>query len=140
MTTFLDSCFFISLLNSRDENHKISLALLQKFKNEKFGKLLTSDYILDEVITTIWGHTHNKNLVIRAYKTICHKPEFVSLRLIKNTHLVLAWERWNKFSDWPKRPLSFTDCTTLSLMEIEKINHLVTFDNEFMGLVSIINK
>jgi predicted nucleic acid-binding protein len=139
MTTLLDSCFFVALLNLRDEKHNDAKKLLKVLKEAKYGSLQTTDYVVDEVLTTIWGHTHRKDLVINAYKVTCQKPEFVQFKKIKNKHFGISWEKWKQLAEWPKKPLSFTDCTILAYMEIENIEFLATFDTEFDGLVKIVN-
>ncbi|MDH5403517.1 MAG: hypothetical protein OEY49_13565 [Candidatus Heimdallarchaeota archaeon] len=42
-----------------------------------------------------------------------------------------------KYTEWPKRPLSFTDCHILAICEWVNIKTLLTFDDEFNGLISI---
>lgn len=137
MSTFLDSGFFIGLLNKRDENHDRAKKLLKVLKDPMYGSLLTTDYIVDEVLTTIWGHTHRKDLVINAYQVTCQKPEFVHFKRLEDKHFVSSWKKWKQIAEWPKRPLSFTDCTILAYMESENTEYLVTFDDEFDGLVNI---
>lgn len=138
MSTFLDSCFFVALLNTRDEKHDNAKELLKVLKETKYGSLLTTDYVVDEVLTTIWGHTHRKDLVINAYKVTCQKPEFVQFKKIEDKHFEISWKKWEQLAEWPKKPLSFTDCTILAYMESENIEFLVTFDDEFDGLVNIV--
>ena len=138
MSTFLDSCFFVALLNTRDENHNNAKKLLKELKKVEYGSLLTTDYIVDEVLTTIWGHTHRKDLVINAYQVTCQKPEFVQFKKISDQHFGTSWKKWEQLADWPKKPLSFTDCTILAYMDLENIEFLVTFDNEFEGLVNTV--
>ncbi len=138
MATFIDSCFFVALLNTRDEKHKNAKKLLIELKKRKFGSLLTTDYIVDEVLTTVWGHTHRKDLVVKAFNITCQQPKFVKFKKIEDTHFVLSWKKWQQLAEWPKKPLSFTDCTILAFMELENIEFLVTFDDEFDGLVELV--
>lgn len=139
MGTFLDSNFFIALLNTRDELHEKAKKKLTTLKDPKFGSLVTTDYVVDEVITTIWGQTHRKDLVKKAFSLICQIPRFVQFKKISRDHLTLTWEKWVQLAEWPKRPLSFTDCTILAFMELEHIEYLLTFDSEFKELVKIVN-
>ncbi len=138
MSTFLDSCFFVALLNTRDEKHDNAKKLLKMLKKAKYGSLITTDYVVDEVFTTIWGHTHRKDLVINAYKLTCQKPEFVQFKKIEDKHFGISWKKWKQLAEWPKKPLSFTDCTILAFIESENIEFLVTFDDEFDGLTNIV--
>jgi predicted nucleic acid-binding protein len=138
MSTFVDSCFFVALLNNRDEKHVDAKKILSLLRSNQYGALVTTDYIVDEVLTTIWGHTHRKDFVINAYNIICKKPEFVQFKKITDQHFGLSWQKWEQIAEWPKKPLSFTDCTILAFMELEKVVNLVTFDSEFDGLVNIL--
>lgn len=138
MSPFVDSCFFVALLNNRDENHVAAKKILNLLRNNQYGTLVTTDYIVDEVLTTIWGYTHRKDLVINAYNITCNKPEFVQFKKINDQHFNLSWQKWERMAEWSRKPLSFTDCTILAYMELEKVEHLVTFDTEFEGLVNIL--
>ncbi len=138
MSTFLDSCFFVALLNTRDEKHEDAKKLLQELKKAEYGSLLTTDYVVDEVLTTVWGHTHRKDLVITAYQVTCQKPEFVQFKKLQDQHFGISWRKWEQLAEWPNKPLSFTDCTILAYMESQKIDFLVTFDSQFDGLANII--
>ena len=135
MTVFLDSNYFVALLNTRDNNHNQAMILLERLKDPTWGERLTTDYILDEVVTTIWSQTHRKELVKKAYNLIWNTPQFVRLQLLTKPQLELAYKKWIKLAEWPKRPLSYTDCTILSIMETQEITHLLSFDAEFDGLV-----
>ncbi|MHA1861510.1 MAG: type II toxin-antitoxin system VapC family toxin [Candidatus Ranarchaeia archaeon] len=135
MTVFLDSNFFVAILNTRDHNYKRALTFLDRFKAGDLGARLTSDYVLDEVITTIWSQTHRKDLVVKAYELICNTPDFVHIQIITKGCLALAYNKWKQFAEWPKRPLSYTDCTILAMMETQNIDQLLSFDEEFEGLV-----
>ncbi|TFG03525.1 hypothetical protein EU538_13195 [Candidatus Thorarchaeota archaeon] len=57
MAVLLDSNVIIALLNSRDANHSAARDLLTELKRPEFGMRVTLDYVLDEVLTTLWMHT-----------------------------------------------------------------------------------
>jgi predicted nucleic acid-binding protein len=44
----------------------------------------------------------------------------------------MAWEKFGAFRD---RPLSFTDCTSMALVEKKGIRQIMSFDGGFDGLV-----
>ncbi len=55
------------------------------------------------------------------------------------TYLVIYKKKQGlQLAEWPKKPLSFTNCTIITYMESEKIDFLVTFDTEFDGLANIV--
>ena len=138
MTVFIDSNIIIALLNSRDKNHSRAKEILTELKDPKFGMRITSDYILDEVVTTLWAHTHQKSIVNKAYNLLCHTPEFIKFEYTTPMVLDIAWEKWKQFAKWPEKPLSFTDCCILSFLDKNNIAYLATFDSDFAGLCQLV--
>ncbi|MHA1286600.1 MAG: type II toxin-antitoxin system VapC family toxin [Candidatus Thorarchaeota archaeon] len=139
MTIFIDSSIIIALLNSRDKNHSRAKELLDDLKEPKFGMRFTNDYVLDEVVTTLWMHTHRKSIVNKAYKLLRHTPEFVRFEHTTPLVLDLAWVKWDLFAKWPEKPLSFTDCCILSFIDKNDITYLATFDSDFSGLCNLMS-
>jgi len=139
MTIFIDSSIIIALLNSRDKNHSRAKELLDDLKEPKFGMRFTNDYVLDEVVTTLWMHTHRKSMVNKAYKLLRHTPEFVRFEHTTPLVLDLAWVKWDLFAKWPEKPLSFTDCCILSFIDKNDITYLATFDSDFSGLCNLMS-
>ena len=93
MTVFIDSNIIISLLNSRDKNHSRAEDLLTELKKPEYGMRVTTDYVLDEVLTTLWMHTHRKGIIAKAYNLVCHAPEFIRFEHTTPEVLDLAWAK-----------------------------------------------
>ncbi|MBD3159419.1 MAG: PIN domain-containing protein [Candidatus Lokiarchaeota archaeon] len=139
MAVLLDSNVIIAMLNSRDKNHSRAGELLTKLKQPEYGMRITIDYVLDEVLTTLWNHTHRRSIVEKAYNLICSRPDFIKFSQVGFDVLDIAWETWMKFASWPEKPFSFTDCCIIAFMDKNDIEHLATYDSDFDGLVSIIS-
>ena len=137
MTVLIDSNVFIALLNTRDRNHRNARELLTKLKDPDYGMRLTIDYVLDEVLTTLWMHTHQKGVVKKAYTLIHSTPEFIKFEHVTPDILNLAWEKWERYAKWPEKPLSFTDCCILSFIDTNDVGYVATFDSDFAGLCHI---
>ncbi len=138
MPIFLDSGIFIALINTRDKNHTNSVNLLKKISEENIGNLITTDYVLDEVLTSIWSRTQRKDLVLKSYNLIAERPDFVDLHFLNEQSIRNSWDTWNKYSDWPKKKISFTDATIITYIKDLKINFLASFDKEFRGIVTML--
>ena len=138
MTVLIDSNVIIALLNTRDRNHPKARELLTKLKDPDYGMRLTIDYVLDEVLTTLWMHTQQKNVVTKAYTLIRRTPEFIKYEYVTPGILDLAWEKWERYAKWPEKPLSFTDCCILSFIDTNDVGYLATFDSDFSGLCHIV--
>jgi len=137
VTVLIDSNVFIALLNTRDRNHRNARELLTKLKNPDYGMRLTIDYVLDEVLTTLWMHTHQKGVVKKAYTLVRSTPEFIKFEYVTPDVLRLAWEKWERYAKWPEKPLSFTDCCILSFIDTNDVGYIATFDSDFAGLCHI---
>jgi predicted nucleic acid-binding protein len=138
MTVLIDSNVIIALLNMRDKNHPKARELLTRLKEPEYGMRLTIDYVLDEVLTTLWMHTQQKSMVTKAYTLIRRTPEFIKFEYISPRVLDIAWEKWERFAKWPEKPLSFTDCCILSFIDNNDVGYLATFDSDFAGLCQLV--
>ncbi|OLS22115.1 MAG: hypothetical protein HeimC3_32570 [Candidatus Heimdallarchaeota archaeon LC_3] len=135
MSIFIDTGYFVSVVNKDDENHQRSKDLSKDILSGEYGIRYTSDYILDEAISLTWRQTKRKDLVTQVFQMFSGKEAIVNVLLILEKHIEPIWEKFLRYSTIQK-PLSFTDCSTLILIEEKKIDHLQSFDEEFDGLVS----
>lgn len=111
MTIFVDTSAFLAIENRRDTHHR--RALFFKDTCLRAGlTFITSDYVLDETYTI---------LLIRAGHAVA--VEFgEALRaswLLQIEHVTpeILDEAWRFFQGFADPELSFTDCTSLALME-----------------------
>jgi len=137
VTVLIDSNVIIALLNTRDRKHPRARELLTRLKDQEYGMRLTIDYVLDEVLTTLWMHTQQKNIVTKAHTLIRRTPEFIKFEYVTPGVLDLAWEKWEHFAKWPEKPLSFTDCCILAFIDAYDVGYLATFDSDFAGLCQL---
>ncbi|MFX1513666.1 MAG: type II toxin-antitoxin system VapC family toxin [Promethearchaeota archaeon] len=138
MSILIDTGFFVALANKDDSNHTRAIELIEDLLKGKWGTRITTDYILDEAITVTWVRTRKKDLVSSVYNFILGKEAFVLLQPFPKELIPRAWELFQTYTE-PKRPLSFTDCTTLAHLKNKNITQLLSFDKDFNGLVSRIH-
>jgi len=131
MTIFIDTCVFVALRNADDEQHQRSRELMKRALKAEFGAIYTSDYIIDEAITTALIRTRRHDLAIDIGKYIIESPRINKLWTTKEI-FELAWQKFRALKD---KPLSFTDCTTLAHIEKNGIKKILSFDSGFDGLI-----
>jgi hypothetical protein len=131
MTIFIDTCVFVALRNADDEQHQRSRELMKRALKAEFGAIYTSDYIIDEAITTALIRTRRHDLAIDIGKYIIESPRINKLWTTKEI-FELAWQKFQALKD---KPLSFTDCTTLAHIEKNGIKKILSFDSGFDGLI-----
>lgn len=131
MAIFIDTGVFVALRNADDELHARSEELMRNALKGGFGRICTSDYVVDEAITTALMRTKRHDLAIDLGTYIIESPRITRLWIAEDS-FEMAWEKFKAFSD---KPLSFTDCASLALMEKNRIKQIMSFDSGFDGLV-----
>jgi len=131
MAVFIDTGIFVALRNADDELHIRSKELMKRALKGEFGRIYTSDYIIDEAVITALVRTRRHDLAVDLGKYIIESPRTTKLWTTKDT-FDAAWEKFKSFKD---RPLTFSDCVSLTLMEKYRIKQLISFDSGFDGLI-----
>jgi predicted nucleic acid-binding protein len=131
MAVFVDTGVFVALRNADDELHTRSVELMKRALKGEYGRTYTSDYVVDEAITTALVRTRRHDLAVDIGKYIIESPRITKLWTTKEA-FYLAWEKFKAFAD---KPLSFSDCVSLALMEKNRVNQMVSFDSGFDGLI-----
>lgn len=132
MAIFLDTGIFVAVRNVDDEYHERSRELMKGALEGKFGRIYTSDYVIDEAITTALVRTRRHDLAVDVGEYIIKSPRISKLPVTKEV-FDAAWETFTRLKD---QPMSFTDCTSLALIERHNIRNIMSFDSGFDGLVS----
>ena len=131
MTIFIDTDIFVAQRNAEDINHKRSKELLIAALKSNWGKIYTSDYIIDEAITTALARTKRHDIAVDLGSFIIDSPSFSKL-IVESEVFNVAWK---KFKNLKHKGLSFTDCTSLALTESHGIKQIMSFDCGFDGLI-----
>jgi hypothetical protein len=118
----------VAYYNERDVHHKKALELVKKSVDGYFGELFTSDYVFDEAVTV----TLVKTSVEKALELGEHilNSEITMLKVGEDA-FSMAWK------EFKKADMSFTDCTIVSLMRLNGIDRLMTFDEGFKKVQGI---
>lgn len=122
MSVLIDTCIFVALSNSRDVNHERASQLMEDCVAGKFGKPYLSDYIFDETVTTalVRSRNHRKSVMLGDF-ILDSELDMIG---VDEICFQKAW------AIYKKTKLSFTDCSSLSLMDLYGIKNIMTFDKE----------
>ena len=131
MTIFIDTGIFLALYDIDDRYHERSRQLIKNALKGNFGRLFTSDYILDEAITATFVRTRKHAIAVELGKYVIESPRISKLVIDKETFDT----SWKKFQTLNDKGLSFTDCTSIALSEKHGIKQLMSFDSGFDGLI-----
>lgn len=137
MKVFLDTSGFIARYHSKDEHHDNAMSYLQKIESGEADvrKLYTSDYVIDETITTIFARTTSFEVAKKCGEAIITSKAIERL-LVDEETFRQAWEFFKGRGDIG---LSFTDATSMILIRKKGIDAVFTFDSHFakLGLLMV---
>lgn len=134
MTVFVDTGVFVAFHNTRDANHREALDLMRRIAEGDFGAAYTSDYVFDEAVTVALVRTGNPGNALAVGGMILGEAigPFLSVLRVGEDRFE---EAWGLFPRYAARGLSFTDCTSVALMEAREIDAMASFDSDFDGIV-----
>lgn len=122
---FVDTAALFALENERDRHHRAALDARHDLM-AKGVRLITSDYILDEVYTLFRmrvGHP-----VAVEFGQSMQASQFFRIERVTPADFEAAWRIFSRYSD---KLFTFTDCTSLAVMERLRIRTAFTFDHNF---------
>ncbi len=127
---FVDTWAWLAIANGNDSYHELAKKCLDDIYTNK-KKMITSDYVLDEVITSLFSKTSHESS-IRFVETLLQSAEKAELAIerIDEGRFQQAWSMRKKYID--KNDMSFTDFSSFIIMQDLKIKQVFTGDNHFL--------
>ena len=137
VSAFIDTCVLVAFGNIKDKNYAKAAEIIKRAARGEYGLIFSSDYVFDETLTLALMLTKNPAVALEAGELILGSsakgiPSFIELLWMDNQ---IFFESWSLFKKYAAKGLSFTDCTTVALIMLEKIDVLLSFDRSFDGIV-----
>ena len=132
---FVDSGYWIALVDQRDQNHSIAKNALKPLL---YGyRICVSDFIIFETLTYFNCSLKRHDLALNFLKKT--ESPGLSVLIVDEAVKVSALEKFKQYSD---TDLSVTDCTSFVLMESQRIHSYAGFDDHFnqMGFIRIFSQ
>jgi predicted nucleic acid-binding protein len=123
---FVDSSAWIALLDERDGYHRPARAIQRELLRGDHGRLVTTDYVLDEAVTYL--RLHGSAALTGEFREIVSGSESV--------HVVWTtperfWAAWDTLLGRPDKRWSLTDCLSFVTMKSLAIHRAFGFDPGF---------
>lgn len=126
---FIDSSFYVSLLKKRDSNHRKAVDWWRSLPDD--AQKMTSQAILGEVLT-VGSQRHDRQLTIAFVEEIRAGNTIIILETMPL--VARAWEIFRKVT---RKDVSWVDCYSSAIIEMYKIETVLTFDKDFARLVKV---
>ena len=123
---FVDSSAWLAASDVRDGNHRRALEFQGELLEGAHGRLVTSDYVLDETLTLLRKRSGGK--LTRDFVRGIEGSSSVQQIWVTPAHYRGALDL---FLGQDEKSWSFTDCTTFVLMRELGISKAFTFDDDF---------
>ncbi|OGW77490.1 MAG: hypothetical protein A3K16_03235 [Omnitrophica bacterium RIFCSPLOWO2_01_FULL_45_24] len=123
---FVDTSGWVALFVDNDQNHKKAVSIFEDIKSLKGTLIYTSDYIIDETITTILARGNHRQSVLAGEALFTSK--ILKIIHVSADYLQAAWGLYQKCKD---KMFSFTDVTSFAIMKDLNIIKAFAFDREF---------
>ena len=119
--TFVDTGAWFATMVPTDPRHRQVIGWVKASS----GPLVTTEYVIDETLTFLRSRGHAVRAVRFGRQVLDLSAYAVHYQ---RDELRLAWEL---FRDQPQRKWSFTDCTSMTVIERLHIKQVLTFDHHF---------
>lgn len=126
---FIDTWGWLVIADRKEDMHDEVVSFYKRFREEK-GQVITTDYVLSEVITKIFKRHHFvKGIEYVEALFEMERGDYLYLAWITKERFQKAWELRVKYQD--KTDISFTDLTSFVVMEELGIKNVLTEDDHF---------
>jgi uncharacterized protein len=128
---FVDTGAWFAAFVANDAHH----AEARGWLDNNTEPLLTTDYVLDELLTLLRIRGEQSRAFILGEQIL--SESIVSLHLVSIREIQLAFDVFHRFHD---KNWSFTDCVSRVVMEESKIDTAFAFDDQFrqFGTVTVV--
>lgn len=138
MSLFVDTGVFYAQQHERSSRHDVATRALAEAVRGEFGTLYTSDYVHDEAVTLVRKRTGRFEDAKVVSDRITGAGSVAPIRLIyvSERYFERGLDVFERYSD---HDLSFTDATTVALLEAHDVDAVLSFDDDFDGIVDRID-
>lgn len=135
MSVFVDTGVFFAHHDTDAERHDQAVAAFDEVLDGTYGHPYTSDYVLDETVTLTRVRTDSFDAADTIASRILGEDPFPTVFEMVHlgpSDLQASLEVFRQYDD---HDLSFTDATSIHLCESRGIDAVLSFDDDFDGLV-----
>lgn len=135
MSVFVDTGVFFAHHDTDAERHEQAVSAFEALLDGTYGQPYTSDYILDETVTLTRTRTGSFDAASSVAGRILGEEPYPDVFEMLDIEPDDVWSSLRMFHRYQDHDLSFTDATTIWLCESRGIDAVLSFDDDFDGLI-----
>jgi predicted nucleic acid-binding protein len=135
MSVFVDTGVFYAHHDTDASRHETAVAALNRvLRAAEYGRVMTSDYVYDEVVTLTQKRTGSVADGMEVGRRIRGDgyPDAIDMVYASPALFDTAVETYETYAD---QNLSFTDAMTVVMIDHHDIDAVLSFDDDFDGVV-----
>jgi predicted nucleic acid-binding protein len=135
MSVFVDTGVFYAHHDTDASRHEVAVRALNRVVGSaEYGRVVTSDYVYDEAVTLTYRRTGRVADAIELGRRIRGEgyPEAIALLHSSPSLFDDAVDAFERYAD---HHLSFTDAMTVAAMAHHDVDSVLSFDDDFDGIV-----
>ena len=136
MTAILDTGVLYADYDTDATRHEEASATLEGVLAGEYGQPYVTEYIFDEVVTLTAARTGSHETAVDVGLRLLGRDPYPETFQFLTVNSDVFETSWSLFSEYDDQDLSFTDAVTIACMRHREIDQVVSFDDDFDGLVS----
>lgn len=131
---FLDTSYYIALINPKDPFYKKSWKILKELEKGVYGTPFTSNLVMSEaaILTAIRTKKNPEAIATMRSLFVGEIRIATMLRCSEDVEL-RAWDLFEKVNRTVEQPMSYVDCTNIVLAQQNHIGMIIAYDTHFEG-------
>jgi predicted nucleic acid-binding protein len=135
MSVLVDSGVFYAHADSDAGRHSKAVRAFDALIDGAYGQPYTTDYVYDETVTLTLRRTGRFERAETVGRRIRGEGEFPDLLRIEHVKPPIFEAAIDVFERYDDQELSFTDATTIAAADELDVDAVVSFDDDFDGIV-----
>jgi predicted nucleic acid-binding protein len=135
MTVFVDTGVLFALEVAESSRHASAKAAMESVLSGTYGRPVTSDYVVDEGTTLVRSRTGDFQTARGLIDRVLGRGDYPAVFSLRQVDPPLFRSAIETFEQYPDHSLSFTDATTISIVQDGDVDAVLAFDDDFDGLV-----
>ena len=135
MSVLVDTGVFFAHHDHDAEHHDDAVVAFERLLDGEYGQPYTSDYVLDETVTLTRVRTDSFDAADTVARRILGEGTFPNVFEIVHLGPDDVQRSLETFRQYDDQSLSFTDAATVHLCDTRGIDSVLSFDDDFDGLL-----
>jgi predicted nucleic acid-binding protein len=135
MTVLVDTGVLYADHDRDATRHEAASDALEAVYDGEFGHPYISDYVYDEAVTLTQRRTNSVDAATRLGKRLRGVGEYPTVYALEHVTVAVFQAAVTTFERYDDQALSFTDATIIALLDRLDLDRIMSFDDDFDGIV-----